>query len=314
MNPASPSALRSQRSISLGIAAILFGTSILQAAPLVKESFLASDGYVEDGAIGTQDLTGPSGLATGTDVWAASTSIMTYKDEYNLSYGSYTGTGGGVGITNPNSNARFASRTVTPSLPFDNSVSTYYVSFLMDLSSVDATGDAFVAFRSDSSGDNFAFGLGAGVKDGNFMLMNRNSATGVHEYVDLGTAYTSGTHLFVIKLDNGGNSNWNGTEQMSIWIDPIDISSEAAATSDSIVYQSMTSTSGAGSQPIDQLTLHTSDFTANDVLVQFDEATIGTSWSDVVMIPEPGGFALLFGIIGGGILFLRRRPRGHGVK
>ncbi|WP_269522671.1 PEP-CTERM sorting domain-containing protein [Coraliomargarita parva] len=301
---------------SAAVAAFFASVTALHASPLLQESFLPSDGYSNTAAadafpgdLKDQVLTGPSGFSGS---WTGSTSLIQYNTANNLSYGSYAGLGGGVGFATPaDSTARYVERGLSSALAFNGGTSSYYLSFMMDVSAVDATGMSYVSVRNNNPGsDNFAFGLGAGVMDGNFMLVNRNSSN-TAEYLDLGTAYTTGTHLFVIKLDDGGDGNWDaGSDQMTIWIDPTDLSSEANATSSSLVYSSIVSTSGAGSFSMDEITMGANSF-ASAATIQYDEIVLGTSWSDVVVVPEPSTYALLFGFMGVAAMGLRRSQQGR---
>jgi|GEM_PF-1707117 len=280
-------------------AIVLLSANLASAGVLLTEDFLSSDGYTDGVALKDQTLTGPSGL---TGSWTAGTSLLKYEDSANLG-----NAGGGAIINQTAGNNRGSTRALSPTLQFDNDTSAYYLSFNMSFSTVDATGGAFTGIRH-ADGTGFAFGLAAGVKDGNFVLFNRNSATSAHEVVDLGVAYTAGTHSFFIKLDNGGTADWNGTENMTIWINPSDTSSELAATLSSTVTTTFTSTSGAGSNPLNTLTLSTDDEYTAASTIGFDQIILATDWDSVVAIPEPST-ALLMMMVGGAMLLLGKKRK-----
>ena len=256
----------------------LLSASLSSADALLTEDFLSSDGYADGAALKNQTLTGPYEF---TGNWSEGTRLLKYHDSANLGH-----VGGGVSIDyTAGASLRNSSRSLSPTYQFDSSTSAYYVSFKMHFSTVTTTGEAFTGIRH-ADGSGFAFGLVAGVKDGNYAMFNRD-ASGTHAVVDLGVAYTTGTHLFVIKLDDGGDGNWDtGTDQISIWIDPSDFSSEVAATTSSAFHTTLASTSGAGSAPLDTLTLSTRNFQAN-ATIGFDHIILATDWDSVVVIPKP---------------------------
>ncbi len=304
----------------IGIIAMLASMSVLQADILLKESFVSSDGYSESaggsGNLKAQSLSGPEGFELGDAVWTGSTSLMCYSDAFNLSAPSlHFSAGGGVGLSLINPTSRSLIRA-HEDISFNDSTPAFYMSFLINLGSVDPTGIAYVSVANNAIGNNFAYGLGAGVKDGRFMLINRDPV-GQNKslYIDLGTEYTKGTHLIIIKLDSGADGLWDeGFDQVTVWIDPQDTTTEASATLRNTTHFSIESSSGAGAYPMNELTLYTADFSTVTEAI-FDEIRVGTTWEDVTDgagtssiktdIPEPTAYALIFG--GASLSFAMRK-------
>ncbi len=105
----------------------------------------------------------------------------------------------------------------------------------------------------------------------------------------------SATHLFVVKIQ----FNAGGNDDMTIYMDPS--LADVEANQPNTVWRR----SATGNAMFDGIALR-SGSSNNDNSWQFDEVRFGTSWNDVVVVPEPAGLGLA--AIGAlGLLARRRR-------
>jgi hypothetical protein len=93
----------------------------------------------------------------------------------------------------------------------------------------------------------------------------------------------------ILKLDfNDDPSNPNGNSQLTIWQDPADFTSEAAATASVTPLVFRTFALGTNAD-LTHLTLAGIDYSR---AASFDEPRLATSWVGAVVIPEPNSIAL----------------------
>lgn len=102
---------------------------------------------------------------------------------------------------------------------------------------------------------------------------------------------TQNTHFYVVQL----NLNATGTDSFSAWLDPTSLSAPAADLT------------GTGLE----LSFNTISLeTAGSIQLMdgaYDEIRIGSTWSDVIFIPEPSALSLLAVGLGGLAILQRRR-------
>jgi len=295
--------------------AAAFGTALLAgsacAATIAADSFLIDAdpdvGYTAGWAFdnGSSQTQGPD--ATGMTVanWAygrVGTGVWK-SDGAGLSFAATDGEVGGSALWNA-----YAAdwRNVSRLLDSPVTVSTndeYWMAVMVQASgTLDTTGTALGGFtdRNAPSGTN-PQGYWVGFRDNNLVLGHRVSGNAVtYETLSSGITLDS-TYLVIVKsIVNASSSQ----EALSVWVNPTDVSSEAAlgtAVSIANIDQSLFSTA------FTQLSFYGDSL---GMEVRFDEMALGTSLSDVVTpIPEPATFALatlgLFGLLA----FGRRRRR-----
>lgn len=288
-----------------GCAVVLMGTAgatSASAALTAYDGLRAADGYANGARL--QDLSGlsgPSGWSMGA--WTVSTpssTEMKYQDGAALTYPTVAYAGGGGIEFKPTTDV---SRTAARSLSTGLTVSTtpVYMSFLMRVASVDATGTATAAFTTNANSNR---GVGAGVSDGKLALVGRTSTGGL-SMLDLGVSYQANTtYYFVIKLTDGGD-NWTSNDAMEAWVNPANVSSESAMTASAPLAHVADTTlyNGVLNDVIGRLLLSTSGLSGNTI--QFDEFRLGTDLASVV--PEPAALSGVAAICSA--LLIRRRTR-----
>jgi hypothetical protein len=181
---------------------------------------------------------------------------------------------------------------------------TTYVSFLISRNTVDTQRTINVAFFNDT---NERWGIGqigaaAGNSGGNIALyMNNQNPAGIVNSANPIAMGNNVTHLVVGRID------WNaaGNETVSIWVDPTDVTTEAAAGT---VYAS---TNGFELTNLTRIRPFVGNTAGgfNGVSANFDEFRLGGTWESVtsqaIVVPEPGVGLLGMGVAG--MLAGRRR-------
>ena len=177
-----------------------------------------------------------------------------------------------------------------------DSGSTYF-SFLVRKNTADTIRTYNLGFFGGSASERFAvgqIGTGSGNTGGNIALLMNNTNPG--GLVQSATPIASGTgitHLVVGRID------WNagGFETVSLWVDPANVTTEAAAGA------AYASTSGFELTSINAIRPFAGNNTtiagqiATAVEVDFDEIRFGGSWASVTtdplpIVPEPCSLAL----------------------
>jgi hypothetical protein len=244
-----------------------------------SENFLPASGYSElvvEGKLSAQDLSGSNGWK---GQWALPKSgpspAYLYKESANLA----PSAGGGVSITPPDDGVYEIGRRLTKSIPTKGN-KAIYASFLLNVSEKKPQGMAYVLFSGIG-------GLGAGVKDGSLMVLSRQD-TGVTEEGQaikewaplLSQEYEPNKpYFFVVKISDG-EDEWGATDEMEVWINPKDVSTEQAGSSNSLVNN--TDSPGNIAPPsgsIGQVTLHVENL--QGITVTFDDLRVGTTWESV---------------------------------
>jgi hypothetical protein len=221
---------------ALGVAMCLGVASRADAGPIAKDSFVTGAGNYADGTplngqgpANTADRIGWSGDWSGATGDGATTYSVVGT---GLDYGSVTyETGGAVSLA-----ASSGSGSIARSITGTPSASTYYFSVMMANLGVDSyigPGDralAHFAYGDDIEESGLAFGFwgdNASTMDAVFRYDDKD--TGMTN-VNLAKLATDGSDLgkvfyFVAKAEVGGSGS-----TLSVWLNPTDVSSEAAAT------------------------------------------------------------------------------------
>lgn len=248
---------------------------------LAYDGFRPETGYsattAKNGSLGTQQLTGPSGWAgTSWDIPGPKGSeLFVFREDAALTAPaiSYPG-GGGVLIAPSDAAPRTRARNLAGPVPFAGK-SAFYMSFLLRVDGPDCGGTAYATFEN-AGGNNL--GLGAGVHEGNLVLLTR-TAKGERVLQALGPAAPQTVYYLVIKLADNDN-DWKSTDDLEIWVNPADVSSEAKATeSAEFHFQDSTNHNASADFGLGRLLLYVENFIGARVLL--DEFTFGESFSEV---------------------------------
>ena len=104
---------------------------------------------------------------------------------------------------------------------------------------------------------------------------------------------TSNTHFYVVQL----NLNPGGLDSFSAWLDPVTLSPTPSAD-----------LTGSGIElSFNKISLESTGVGFGQMYADFDEIRFGTTWGDVLFIPEPSSLSLL--VLGGLVVALRRRKK-----
>lgn len=236
----------------------------------------------ENGRLVAQKLGGPAGWEPS---WTlpkdGPSSLYVFREAAGLTYPAITYPGGGgIQITPTDTSAQSIGRKfVGGGLPMKNNTAIY-ASFLLSASEKRPQGTAYALFTGIG-------GLGAGISDGFLMVLARQdtgkdeNGMAKREWVPmLSQEYNAQTvYYFVIKISDGGDA-WGGPDDMCVWINPKDVSSEEKAGTTAIVYNTEgPGNVGAPSGSINQMILYAENL--QGVVLKFDEFRIGTTWESV---------------------------------
>ncbi len=208
----------------------------------------------------------------------------------------------GFGTTDPTVQRR-VHRTLTAYAPS----STYYFSIVSQVQAGDQNGSGFVGAGFTGAGTDGVFagsvdnlrGLlvgssATGTSSSNLVIRHRDQTSpgvfGTTDRVIITNVADQAVNRLIIKLEVnavGGNQ-----ERVTVWVNPTDISSEAAAST-SVTPISFLDYSMTTSSDITQLTLTGIN---HSKVGSFDEMRFGTTFADVTgaaAVPEPAGLAML---------------------
>ncbi len=270
-------------------------TTVAHAGLLSYESF---SGYADSTPLDAQT---PTPAVTGyTGDWIANANTS-YGDQEALTYSTglnYAGqftTGGRAGVPfnytggshPPNGSGRVA-RALDSTLTVDSSTNTtLYLSFLFQSGLEDTEDVVYQALElykgiSVDADNDPARAFQAGFNRSTDFIFGAGNADAVESLA----AADTGVHLFIVKFDL---SSAAASDNVTVWLD------------------SKTETGGITTTGLDLEwdTLSLADYDNNSA--SWDEIRWGTTFEDVVWIPEPSTFALLFGCVSWGWAKLRRR-------
>lgn len=277
----------------------LLGAALLLSALALKSeaSVIFSEGFEYDTSLSTS-LTGRSGGTGFTGAWNTNvTSGSLYLQNGGLSY---QVVGGGF-IDGGNTALRFdGASTTSQNNLFNRSFTSFngdemYVSYLIQvpigktLASTKSTG---IWFNNDN---NWIYNYNA-TGTGSFGARIGGSSTND----PVGPLMAPGTTYFVVaKLSKSNPGEENPFNRIDLWLNPGagDLSSTPLFTA------TATGPTGAVSA-YDLLGYRTNLASGNAIVI--DNLVAGTTWSDVVPVPEPGSFALL-GLTGLAAFLLKRK-------
>lgn len=269
----------------LVLALSFLSVGLALAETSVHDGFVEESGYLEsaggDGRLSGQTLSGPPHWQPTWNLPKSGVSpAFLFRREAGLTHPAITyPAGGGVQITAGDAEIHTVGRKLAKGIPM-NGNTEIYASFLLSVSGHKAQGGAYVLFTGVG-------GLGAGIHDGALMVLSRQNAgpneTGQNqsEWIPLlfDEYKANTTYLFIVKISDGGDE-WAASDDMEVWINPKDISSEQAASSSALVQN--TDSPGNIAPPsggITEAILRVENF--QGITVKLDELRVGTSWESV---------------------------------
>ncbi len=249
------------------------------ATPIASESF-----NYPVGELNTQN--GGTGFSNAWTAVVANSEVIDPGTPLSYSAGPIDISGGNRTASFDGSVNSVASRTLS-----GNQTGDFYFSFLLQFNgTADATNRFFLLGfngRTTSNSTAESPGVGAAINNtgGDDFLIRQNIENGGGGSTSGGgTMSANATYFMVGKLvKNIGTSRY---DHIDLWINP-STDTEPAAT------MNATFTDGAAlASTVTGIRFRTSSVTGGNPY-RFDELRIGTTWSDVVVVPEPGSVALL---------------------
>ncbi len=280
------------------------------AAP-ARADLIAGDSFIVGaGGYTASNLSGQNPTIAGfSGGWGGNTGTISAVST-GLEYPGQDSEGGAARFhygSNLSDYPRYLSRALAS---YDDTQDVYYFSGLMSFDSAfstAATSFARMGFVSAADDVSETFGVqwgfkgnGSGGVDAFVRVRDWASGTAMNEHA-IAQNIAPGTHQFVIKVEPDVSGI---TDALSIWFDPVSLSSEAAAGIATRSQSSLVWVPGNASYLVDMLVLKTFSVGAG-AAVGFDEARMGTTWASVT--PEPGSLMLL--LVGMFVLPIGGRPR-----
>jgi len=253
----------------------------------------------------TDDFTGYSGnLEANGWTKAGSGPVCVIASATPLTYTGYSSGGGNyVSLPTASSTTSRIYKGFTSTTAIDN---TFYVSFLLRLSSATATGDYFISLGDPTTGTAYSPRLFAKSSGAGFVLgVSKNSATGTYG----STVYSFNTTYLVVMRLSGVTGTSNDTAY--VWVNP-GLSSEPATASAEC---SDTTGSDAAFTGGNVGNFHWHNRSANNAGGAFDgvrvsaASTSATAWSDLAIRPTINAVTLssslsgTYGTASGGVSF-----------
>ena len=254
-------------------------------------TLIAYDGFEGDATGALNSKTGGTGWSAS---WSAITGVTVAAPSTTLVYNS-----GAVSLNGGNRVAQVSATGTTDNVAprsFASQTGTLYFSFLFRLAS-GTSDDDFIQFmlNDDTSVTNSA-SIGdlsnvSGANDFSSRIGGSNGGTSVSSNVPIAQATT---YLLVGKVSKVSSSNYN---HIDLFINPSTTTETGALASQTV---------SASISSVSYFTVRVSNIESTDQY-QFDELRIGTTWADVVPVPEPSAWPALAGALGLAAAILRRR-------
>lgn len=280
------------------IAMFLLASAQTLQASIVSESFIIgsdpSAGQYATAALSGQNpaVAGFTGGWSGSSGYAAASQGLMHPLATWADGGAASFTGSGSGSIN---------RVLDTYASYGTGSGTYYYSSLMSFDDMFAATDGAMAlteFNNSSStgyGIRWGFTTSSGTVKPILRLRTMGQGWSVKTYSIPVAVLPDAAYLFVIKVQhNGSGSN----EIVNVWVNPTDLSSEAAAGAPSL--QMTFAGLQDSSYPQNRMGLSVSGL-GGSTSVSFDEVRFGATWAEAV--PEPAVMSLLLA----GLASLRRR-------
>lgn len=294
------------------------------AALVMGDQFLTGGvgNYTADANLFGQNPTSSFNFAGS---WSGTNSLVFRPKATNLSVAGVTNAGGSLraDVTGNSAFSRSDNRAFT-SVGGQSSL-WFGTMYQPSTNALSANSSAMTGFLSDSlptttattttgatwttgNGDTLK-GFGWGVTNGNLVVSYQSDAGGSGSITTANTGFSmtiNTTYFLVGKLD----INAGGNDSLSLWVLTSAPSSESAlgAATWTISANILTSSS-----ELDTLNLWAG--TASDGSIvktnNFDAISIGTSYSDIVAVPEPTTAAMAIFAVASGALLLRRKRSSH---
>jgi MYXO-CTERM domain-containing protein len=170
---------------------------------------------------------------------------------------------------------------------------TIYYSFALQLTSLPTTATYSFALATGNTNYSSTVWFRADGAQFNIGLANRSNSTPEYDTQALSldtTYFLVGAYEFV---------DGTGTNVSTLWINP-----DASSFGETAPAYTLQATGGTDMTSITQFLVRGASGSPAFI---FDELRIGTTWAEVTPVPEPSHFALAAGLLGLGLILLRRR-------
>ncbi|MCC5790884.1 MAG: PEP-CTERM sorting domain-containing protein [Opitutales bacterium] len=294
------------------LAASAFLGSTLSANLLVSESF---DNYVNDQTVVGQgpSTTGFTGNWSNTGGGLAS-SVDYYPRSGGLSYVNYapSSTSGSLEAFRSSGSHSGGAKRISRSFDYSSpGTGDFFISFLFANNSTSAEGDTEFRFQAEGSENND--------RDTRLSIDHSNNditiGTGGQAGAETTQSGIAGTNLLIIRAiydsdtNTSGNPNAGFYDRVEIWLNP-EITASANPTLDDLGTPDVTGfgimrnfDGGGNPMAFEQFNFKHS-LKSGDVVL--DGLTITNDLGDLIAIPEPGTYGLIFAGFATGLVFLRR--------
>ncbi len=271
---------------------IVFACLVLNTT--ARATLIAYDGfdsYTSDAVLNTN-----AGGSGWTANWSSLSTVKVVTPSTALTY-----TGGAVSINGGTRAAEAATPTVDPtdnvaSRNFTTQTGTVYFSFLLRIESGSDSTDFFqFSLNNDTSITNSGSIGDLSTTDGANNFAARIGGTSGGTSVNSTTTASGATTYFLVgKISKTSGGNYN---RMELFVNPTTLTESGVAA---------TQNADSGTAAISYFTLRLAGIETTDQY-RFDELRIGTTWADVVPVPEPSACAAITGVLVLMAAALRRR-------
>ena len=293
---------------------VLFLAGSLCAAPVAQDWFrVGNKAGAPVGEYYPGDLASSEGhqdppVSTFNSEWLGATGTIE-ANAAALTYPGFVTRGGSVRFLHTSTlTAKSVRRTFEQTYDLNSSV--YYMAGLMSFDSSFSTGISSTAYtgflNTEDTNDNSVTtpdpGAGSGLRLGVQWGFQGNGAGGVNAMVRtretdgdienienkvLATSIAPGTHLFVAKVEPNVSGS---TDRLTMWLDPTDVSSEAAAGAPTLAPELVSNWVPGGSDTsriVDTLVFNATNVGANTP-VGYDEVRFSDDWAGLLLDPLEG--------------------------